>query len=297
MAAIKPPALVLPTGFEADQKKAARKRKIAEMMLAKSQQGGNMTHWTQALASVAQAGVGKHLDKKADNIELEMGDRLKQEYATKLSAFNDATQDPNVDPMSVVRQFGADPLLADKTKPYADAMAAGLRDRNESTNFGGQWRRKGDIKPGEFEPGRPTDGVLRMSNGDLATNDVATVAALARQGAVGADGRPISMRAPDPSRAPMPQQQGMAAPVQGAPPVGGGLDLNLLTPEEKAIMQKELARRAGGQGGGMAGYQPPNPNVPMGSPLSASPAPAGMTVDGKPYWLVNGVPYDNPEGK
>lgn len=299
----KAPTFTMPTGYEGDQRKIASRRKLAQILqeqgLANS---GPMQSWTQVLGKIGQSTAGAFMDKKADKREGELTNRMRSDYTTALEALKAKTAgaDGRPDLAGIVELANNNPMIAEAASPYVKAFEKRLGDQQEGINFGGQWRLKGDIKPGEYTPNQPGDPVLRSGDGStFVTNPVRTVAAKDAQGFVRADGAPFSMRDPMASQQPPPQLPATVGPAPAAPPAGGdGLDLSLLTPGERQIMSRELQRRAtGGQGGGMAGYQPPNPNTPMGNPLTAQKPPSGLTVDGKPFWNINGVAYDNPEGR
>lgn len=295
----KAPTFILPTGYEDAQRKAERKRKIAQMML---QQGigddPNMRSWTQVLAHLGQDFAGKRLDKKADDLDADTNKRMLNDYGTRVAAFRTATAG-SPDARSIVNNFGSDPFLTEQVKPYAEAMAARLKEDNTHRMFGDQNRLGSSIGEGEFAPNKPTDTVLRGPDNTFIENPVATVGALHRQ-AYDLGGPVASMTDPMANGAPtVPPMPPMQPPPMGAlPAVTSGESmpgLELLSPEEREIMSRELQRRASG-GSGNGAYTPPNPNTPMGSPLAAQRAPAGV-VNGRPYWMINGQAYDNPEGR
>lgn len=285
------PKFTLPTGYESEQLKAERKRKIAQALLERGLTvNPNMQSWTQILGQLATAYAGKRLDRRADDIDAGVRDRMTQDYRKQFEDFqNDISLDG--DPAAIVKKYGTSPFLTDEVRPYRDAIAAHLKERENIVKFGGQMRRVGDIPTGEREPGSPNDAVIRDANGNWVVNPVRTTAALAAQGLpLDTSGRPGIYSMPDPTGA----RQPVAPMPGGSSAVGGedGLDLSLLSPEEKSIIQNELQRRAGG--GGVQTQT--DTRIPMGSPLSSSKPPAGV-ANGKPYWIINGIPYDNPEGK
>lgn len=286
------PKIILPTGFEGDRRKAEQKRKIAQALMEKGLNGGNMTHWTQALAQMGNAWAGKRMDKKATQMDVDTDARLSAAYAEGLGALKQARAEGRSSG-EIMEEFQGNPLLTDAIDPEKDAFGAGLKDKQGSVNFGGQWRAKGGIREGEFEPNKPDASVWRDEAGNAVVNSVGATAAQSRQGIELKD--PV-LSSPIPGSNMPPQGAApLMPPAAPAGPMGGGdgLDLSVLSPEERAIMSQEIARRKAGPG---SGYTPPNPNTPMGSPLSAQRAPAGV-VNGKPYWIINGVPYDNAEGK
>lgn len=290
---------VLPTGYEDEQKKAETKRALAKLMLEKGLANNpNMQNWAQVLAQLAQTWAGKGLSKDADKIDSDVNARMIADYRDKMGRFDEATQGKSVDPAAIVRMTRGDPMMEDAAKPYADAMAAKLKENQEGINFGGQWRIKGDINPGEFEPNKPTDSVLRGPGNSFIENDARRGAALHAQG-YDLGGPAVStvdpMAGQQQMQPPpmMPPQFAPPTPAPGDEPMAGAMDLGLLSPEERSIMSNELARRAGHVSSGVQN----DTHIPMGSPITARKAPAGLTTDGRPYWMVNGVAYDNPEGR
>lgn len=277
------PQIIIPTGYEDDQVKADNKRKLAQTMLEKGLSSpGNMQSWLQVLGSLGSTAAGLRLNKQADDMESGTNKKILADYVSQLSEFHN--DEKTMAPADLVAKYRGKPFLEEALKPYAEAMTSGLKEQGEHTNFGGQWRAKGDIKPGEFEPSKPTDSVVRGSDGNWTENLVRRNAALHAQG-YGLGDPATTMSDPGAPNGPMPPVSGpvgaQTAVPGGAPPSAGSpLDLSLLSPDERGIMERELARRA---------------HTPSGSPLM--PPPAGVTKTGRPYWMVNGVPYDNPEGK
>lgn len=282
------PTIVIPTGYESLQKKAETKRLLAKLMLEKGLQSNpNMQNWLQVLGQVGSMAAGQHLQGQADKMDANVSEQILRDYTNRVAGFNaDADK---LDAAGMVKKYGADQFLQDQLEPYKKAMTAALTERGEHTNFGGQWRSKAGIKEGEFEPNKPTDSVLRGPNNTFVANPVRTTAALEAQGFTPGGAPPMGVHS---MADPLAPTDAPPAPMPLPPAGGDGLDLSLLTPDERQIMARELQRRAAGGGS----FQPPHPNIPLGNPLTAQRPPAGA-VNGKPYWIINGVPYDNPEGK
>lgn len=280
------PKFVLPTGYETEQLKAARKRKIAEALIQKGlQTNPNMQSWAQVLGQIGTAFIGKRMDKKADALDADVRSRMLSDYATRSAAFDKLTGSANPDLSSIVRTGQDDPFLQERVKPYVDAFAKRLSERENIVRTPTTFARQGDLI------GKPTFDPQAMmvptgKPGEYGVNAARVTAALAAQPNTTISNAQTTIQ--DPST--MPQQTPNTAP-QAMP---SGLDLGMLSPEEKQILSSELQRRAGG--GGQYQLQT-DTSTPMGSPLTAQKAPEGVTVDGRPYWLVNGIPYDNPEGR
>lgn len=276
----------LPTGYEQEQAAAKLRHEIAQKLIEKGMTPqDNMRSWVQVLGQLGQQFAGQHLERRATRADADLTQRMLADYTKKVGEFHADTKD--MTPAAVVEKWGSDPLIGQTglLKPYTSAFEQNLKDSTKRPN--------------------PTDPVIEVTGADgkkhWIANRVATDAALMRQGyglpgslttdmlAPGQEETPPQVQAPELAPAPLPQGGGQS----------GGLNLDLLSPEEKGILQQELARRSGAPGAYYQGndYTQQTPtNVPMGSPLTAVPAPAGV-VNGKPYWIINGQPYDNPEGK
>jgi hypothetical protein len=335
--------LMLPTGFEAEQHQAASKRKLADLMLEKGLGGqGNMGSWLQVLGQVGQVYAGKHLNKKADELDTDVANKTAQQYADHLAAFHKATADDNTDPKLIMQAFEGDPYLQEAIKPYGEALAARLKNNQEGTMFGDQWRLKGGLHDGEFKPNSPTDSVLRGPNNTFVINPVRQSAALGAQGytpggtapafvpsmtdpmaggdvpsATTASGQPSGPAMAEAIRShfnlgdvPGTVTSGRRT-VEGNRLVGGVPNSHHLTgdamdvtgttiaalkqryPQAQVIPEKDHLH-VQGLGEGTVPYYGQRGTTGLSS---HTPMPPAGVVNGKPYWLINGTPYDNPEGK
>lgn len=176
------PKFTLPTGYEADQRKIDKRRKLADLLAEKGLTSqGPMQSWLQVLGQVGNAYAGKRLDKKADKLDADLKTRMLADYTTARTGFQD-TVAKGGDPASIVRDHGANPFLTDDVEPYRKAIEKRITGQEDVINWGGQRRRSGDIPPGTYEPGKPTDSVIRDPQGNWIVNKVANTAALNRQG-------------------------------------------------------------------------------------------------------------------
>lgn len=277
------PQIIIPTGYEDDQVKADNKRKLAQMMLEKGLSSpGNMQSWLQVLGSLGSTAAGLRLNKQADDMELGTNKKILADYVSQLSEFHN--DEKTMAPADLVAKYRGKPFLEEALKPYTEAMTARLKDKGHVVNINGTYVDEGSMKAGDYAPNDPTASVLRNQDGSLTESLVRRNAALHAQG-YGLGDPATTMPDPGAPNGPMPPVSGpvggQTAVPGGAPPSSGSpLDLSLLSPDERGIMERELARRA---------------HTPSGSPLTSPPA--GVTKTGRPYWMVNGVPYDNPEGK
>ncbi len=84
--------IVMPTGYEEATRKAATKRRLAQMMMERGLGSqGPMQSWTQVLGQLGSAWAGKRLEKKADKLESGAADQMRSDYATKLAEFHKVT--------------------------------------------------------------------------------------------------------------------------------------------------------------------------------------------------------------
>lgn len=256
--------ITIPTGYEQQQLAAASKRKLADAML---QQGlapdPNMVSWTQMLGHLAQAWAGKSMQNDADKLDADVRSKILSDYNARRTGF--LADSRTMDPQQLVEKYGNDPMLQNDLKPYEDAFAAGLKQNNELTSFGGRMVRKGDVV-GQYA-NDPNKMIFVEPDGQTRLNPVAVTAAAVSSGnIVPTKGYAYEGRMP------------------GANP--NLVDTTGLNDNERAIMLQELARRKGLSAEARA-YQQTNP---------LNPPPSGV-VNGKPYWEIQGKFYDNPEGK
>lgn len=258
------PTLVIPTGYETQQRKAASKRKLAEAMLARGMETQpNMTSWTQVLGQLAQAWAGKSMQRDADKTDSEVNNLIREDYTRKRGGF--LTDAQTMQPMQLIEKYGGDPMLEDELKPYREAHQTALTGREKLIDYNGKVGvRLGDVAGGYNND--PNQSVHVVDN-QMVVNPVKVAAGVAAQGLPLADKQGRMMyqtTAPMPGSAPS-MPVGLAAPPSGA-----------------------------------AMPQPMRPNIPMGNPLDpnvgAVRSPDGI-IEGKPYWVINGRYFDNPEGK
>lgn len=167
------PTLVIPTQYTQQQADISRKRKLAEAML---QQGltpeNNMTSWAQVLGKLAQTWVGRSMDKEAGKQEASMNEALLHDYTSRRGDFIQDSQ--TLAPGELLQKYGSDPMLTEELKPYADAFASGLKNREDLTTFGGKMVRKGDVI-GQYD-NKPTSMVFANPDGSTELNPVAVTA-------------------------------------------------------------------------------------------------------------------------
>lgn len=286
------PKMQYPTGYEGEQRRIEMRRRLAQAMLEKGLSGGDTRSWTQALAQVAQTYAGKRMEKKATDREADMYERMRADIATKMADFQ-AARNSGATNQDLVDRFGADPMLQDAIDPHRDAVVSAMKNQEELVENGGRFVRKGDfVGPnGKDLAGKPTDLVI-AKDGQWQVNPVAVTARLlSNPQPAGSTAHDLTGQMPNPYSTG--GGQSSAGPAGGAMPSGGqspsvgGMDLSKLNPEEQAILQQEIQRRAG--------LSPEARNMPQGNPLT--PPPSQVGPDGKPYWSIGGKWYDNPEGR
>jgi hypothetical protein len=222
---LKPQQLIIPTGYEGLQQKAASKRKLADVMLQSGMgMAQNPQHWAQVLGALAQQWVSKDAGKQADKFDLEAGQRLGADYQRKYAEF---TQDAKtMQPGDVVAKWGGDPMAGDWIKPYASAQEAGLKEGQQlGYHDGRNWGRKADIAPGSVKPNDPNSKVIIGADGGWLVNDVATTAAMESLGQGAVQNGTYAMR--DPAEVRRPKVDAFNKPVGLA--TEGDV---LLTPEQ-----------------------------------------------------------------
>lgn len=281
--------IVIPTGFEHERRDAERKRAIAEALMKNGMAvNPNMNSWSQVAGQIANAWAGKRLDKKATKMDDAADEHIRSAYTEGLkSLYADATAGKSAG--DIVQAHQGDPLMSDALAPYVKAQERQLTEAENKVKFGGRMRRAGDIGSGEYDE-NVNDSVVHTPDGRVTVNMPKAVAGMAAQGMVPLQsGQTDIYTTTDPTQSPA----GLPATQAAGGPAGGGNDvLSAFNPEELKVITAEAMRRR------QTGAAPQN--IPSGNPLgpgSNARPPAGVTKDGKPFWVVNGVPYDNPEGK
>ena len=175
------PKLMIPTGYEAEQRNIERRRKIAEALMAQGmQQNPNMTSPWQALAQVANAFVGSRMQKKADQRYDELSGKIKGDYDAFNTEFNnDAAM---LKPTELVAKYSNNPMAEERLKPYVAAMQKALGERESLVTHNGKVGvRLGDVA-GQYDTGKPTDTVRRDAQGNEFINPLAVNAQALSQG-------------------------------------------------------------------------------------------------------------------
>lgn len=175
--------ITIPTGYEDLQRQAAQKRRLADVMLSQGlAPENNMRSWAQVLGKLGQTWAGKSLGNEATALEKDMQTRLREDYS---NAFSELSADVNaqMSPQQIIQKHATNPLLADALKPYQDAMARALTEREDLINFGGRVGvRQGDVMG--MADNDPNKMVFQDANGALTINPVAATAAGIQSGAL-----------------------------------------------------------------------------------------------------------------
>ena len=312
--------VVIPTGFEPQQRSIEAKRKLAQMMLEQGLSNDpRMTSWAQVLAHLAQTWAGKSGLSDAEKLQGTLDTQIRGSYNQGNTAIDNLVGKSDLTNPADLRKIldigNTNPLLGEALKPYADAYTTVLNERAKPHMFGNILQTVGQSL-GQEDPGKRTDSVIGRPGGGMMVNPVATGRAVAAQGllppempveqkklfysqsgpspTMGSGAPQMSNALPGPSGPPMSNAPPMTPITPQAPSPGGNMvDISSFNPEEKKMFMDYLQHR---QGGGNSALGGPPANIPMGSPLTARPRPTGV-YNGQPYWMVNGEAYDNPEGQ
>jgi hypothetical protein len=202
------PKLTIPTGYESEQRAIERRRKIAEALLQQGlQQNPNMTSPWQAIAQVANAFIGRRMEKKADQRSDELSTRIKGDFDTATTEFNNDAA--TLQPSQLVAKYRNNPMMAENLKPYEAALQRALTEREALTTFNGKMQRQGDVV-GQYDQGKPTDLVLRDGQGNFQPNAVAIDAA---------------SRVASANQGYTPGEQGLSPATQATPQASAGKEL------------------------------------------------------------------------
>lgn len=174
------PKLTIPTGYESEQRAIERRRKIAEALLQQGLQSNpNMTSPWQAIAQVANAFVGRRMEKKADQRSDALSGKIKGDFDAATTEFNnDAAM---LQPSQLVAKYRNNPMMAENLKPYEAALQRALTEREALTTFNGKMQRQGDVV-GQYDQGKPTDMIRRDATGNEFLNPMAVDAAAIQAG-------------------------------------------------------------------------------------------------------------------
>jgi len=118
--------IVIPTGFESQQRRLERRQALAQALLEKglAGPGNNATSWLQPIASIAQAWAGRRMADKVDRQQDELSGEIKQRYNEDLSGFY--TDAAGMTPEQLVQKYQGNPLLQEALEPYKAAHQSSL---------------------------------------------------------------------------------------------------------------------------------------------------------------------------
>ena len=145
------------------------------------------------------------MDKEAVKMEGTLNQTIHDDYNKRRGDFN--TQTAGMTPQQVVQTFGADPMLADDVKPYRDAMARALTEREDLRDFNGRVGvRTGDVM-GQFN-NDPQKDILMGPDGQMMINPVKATSNALSSGSLVLDGPPVTS-------APMPGTERLMTAMAG----------------------------------------------------------------------------------
>lgn len=234
------PTLVIPTNYTIPQQKLASRRKLAEAMLGQGLSPDNsMNSWAQVLGKLAQTWAGKSMQTGADKAEGELNQQILDDYNSQRTSF---LQDAGtMDAAGLVGKYGNNPMLEAEVKPYAEAMAAQLKQNQELIQNGGVWARKGDITPGSAVAADPNDSVIPDGKGGFMVNPLKVTSSAIGAGTIVPENYPTQMQLPGMGRLAtamaggQTQAQPTQAPTaQAISPQAAAQELSKLRPEQLA---------------------------------------------------------------
>lgn len=204
------PQLVIPTQYAPQQQSIAQKRKLAEAMLGQGLANDpNMNNWAQVLGKLAQTWAGKSMDTDATKAEGVLNQTIFDDYQRRRGNFN--TQTAGMSPQQVVQTFGSDPMLVEDVKPYRDAMARALTEREDLRDFGGRVGvRTGDVM-GRFN-NDPNKDIIMGPDGQMMINPVKATSNALSSGSLVLEGPPVTT-------APIPGTERLVGAMMGQQPV------------------------------------------------------------------------------
>lgn len=175
----------VPTGYESLSADIQRKRAIADSLL-NQQASQNMQSPLQALAEMANAWAGKHLEKKADEQQADMDWQRQQQAQQVQQQISDALT-KGAQPADIVNQFGSNPMTANIpiVKAMTEAYTKQLGNSTEVDGAPVQLR----------QPDGSIKSFMRMKDGSMKAIDQGTVANEMKLGPSGQVYDPMAIKA------------------------------------------------------------------------------------------------------
>ena len=274
----------LPTGYESQLSQIERRRKLADAMMANGLQGSgpNAQSIFQGLAPVLQAFLAAKMNRGADRQQAEINSGMRGDYARASSAMSEGLKalhpGDRAGLIDLIAKSAGNPWTQDRAGSLEDVLQAKLTDDQKLVERGGMNVLQGNIHPGSLVPGKPTDSEIAVPDG---------------HGGVRWTINPVAMQRAQ-------EAQGIAMPhteaFRSMPSPYANQSIGASN-----LIGEELARRAGPgipPPLGPGQFPPEQGGLPPQMPINSSQRPPdGLTDEGKPYWNVNGIAFDNPEGR
>lgn len=220
------PQLVIPTQYAQQQQSIAQKRKLAEAMLSQGLSNDpNMNNWAQVLGKLAQAWAGKSMDNEATKSEGLLNEQIRGDYDKSVGDFFAGAKSAPL--AETVQAIARNPLLEGVGKPFQDAYATQLRERENLIKFGGRSGiRQGDVMG--MADNDPNSMVHQGPNGETFLNEPRVAAAGIASGAYAPKEIPQTVGQ-------MPGIQRLVGAMSGQPPAAADPELPPVQPEEGVI--------------------------------------------------------------
>jgi len=267
--------IVIPTGYETQQRGLDRRSAIAQALLERgiAGPGANATSWTQPLASIVQAFLGKRLQDKVEGRQDELNGRLKADYSAKVAEVQQDIINAGNDPRALQQvwfKHQDNPLVAEILKPVGERVSAAQRSGDSPTDWGPYRVSNRDAMALGQKPNDPNANILRDNAGNGVVNEAAITRALLAQNMVPSGAPPMTVQ--DPLGSPEARLAALRASQDaGGAPIPPPLDMT----------QAELPAL------------PQNFAPPKGQIEQTQTDPS----TGRPYYKIQGQWYDNPEGR
>lgn len=122
----------IPTGYEGLEQGVQRKRRIADALMQQglAGPGAGARSWAQLLGSLAQTWAGKSIQKDADKEEQEINAKRQAEVQEAITSFKTDLAS-GATPGRIMQKYSGNPWTKELLKPYEDAMAADLKNKQE----------------------------------------------------------------------------------------------------------------------------------------------------------------------
>lgn len=225
------PTLVIPTGFESQQREIERKRAIAKAILEQGMATDtSMTSPLQVLGKFAQTWAGSSMGRDAEKKATGLDQEILTSYLGKQTEFqNDVKTMP---PEQIVAKWQKDPMMSEQIKPFVETMTAKMKQDQTLVRNGPQWSRMGGLE-GTMIPSGPGDDII-VENGQAKINPLKLTRDMAAQGFPMGGTDPTAIQNPVTSM-PWPmagggQGQGQP-PAPMAPPRGPGATEGMGSPQ------------------------------------------------------------------